>query len=53
MTRKGYYEKAGAEGPFSVGKWSTWQSGLPNGRPDVEPPPPGKGACAPENANGR
>ena len=49
---QGYYEKAGAEGPFSVGKWSTWQQGLPDGRPDVEPPPPGEGACAPENANG-
>ena len=40
---QGYYEKAGAEGPFSVGKWSTWQQGLPDGRPDVEPPPPGRG----------
>ena len=49
---QGYYEKAGAEGPFSVGKWATWQYGLPNGRPDVSPPPPGQGACAPENANG-
>jgi Spirocyclase AveC-like len=49
---QGYYEKAGAEGPFSVGKWSTWQYALPDGRPDVEPPPPGEGACAPENANG-
>ena len=43
---QGYYEKEGAEGPFSVGKWATWQSGLPNGRPDVQPPPPGQGACA-------
>ncbi len=33
---QGYYEKDGAEGPFSVGKWATWQSDLPNGRPDVE-----------------
>ncbi|BBX17459.1 DUF5135 domain-containing protein [Mycolicibacterium duvalii] len=49
---QGYYEKEGAQGPFSVGKWATWQSGLPNGRPDVEPPPPGEGACAPENADG-
>ena len=24
MTRKGYYEKAGAQGPYSVGIWSTW-----------------------------
>ena len=49
MTRKGYYEKAGAQGPFSVGIWSTWASGEPNGRPHVDPPPPGQGACAPEN----
>ena len=33
---QGYYEENGAEGPYSVGKWSTWQQGLPDGRPDVE-----------------
>ncbi|MGE2835683.1 spirocyclase AveC family protein [Mycobacterium sp. SMC-4] len=49
---QGYYEKEGAQGPFSVGKWATWQSGLPDGRPDVEPPAPGVGKCAPENADG-
>ena len=49
---QGYYEKEGAQGPYSVGIWSTWMSGQPNGRPDVDPPPPGQGACAPENANG-
>lgn len=49
---QGYYEKAGAQGPFSVGKWSTWQYALPDGRPEVQPPPPGQGACAPENAHG-
>ena len=49
---QGYFEREGAEGPFSVGKWATWQSGLPNGRPDVEPPPPGEGNCAPENQDG-
>ena len=49
---QGYYEKAGAEGPYSVGIWSTWMSGQPHGRPDVQPPPPGAGACAPENVNG-
>lgn len=43
---QGYYEKAGAQGPYSVGIWSTWASGEPNGRPDVQPPPPGEGACA-------
>ncbi len=49
---QGYYEKEGAQGPFSVGKWATWQSGLPNGRPDVQAPPPGEGRCAPEKQNG-
>ena len=49
---QGYYEKEGAQGPFSVGKWATWQIGLPDGRPDVDAPPPGEGRCASENANG-
>jgi hypothetical protein len=49
---QGYYEKAGAKGPFSVGKWSTWQYALPDGRPDVEPPRHGQGACVPEQPNG-
>ena len=49
---QGFYEKAGAEGPYSVGKWATWPSGMPNGRPEVRPPSPGQGACAPEHANG-
>ncbi|RAU95631.1 DUF5135 domain-containing protein [Mycobacterium colombiense] len=43
---QGFYEKAGAQGPYSVGIWSTWASGEPNGRPHVDPPPPGEGACA-------
>jgi len=46
---QGYYEKAGAQGPYSVGIWSTWASGEPNGRPHVDPPPPGQGACASKN----
>ena len=33
MTRKGYYEKDGAEGPYSVGKWSTWKSACRTGGP--------------------
>jgi hypothetical protein len=49
---QGYYEKAGAQGPYSVGIWSTWASGEPNGRPDVQPPPPGEGACATPSKNG-
>ena len=40
---QGFYEKAGAQGPYSVGIWSTWASGEPNGRPHVDPPPPGAG----------
>jgi hypothetical protein len=49
---QGYYEKAGAHGPYSVGIWSTWASGEPNGRPHVGPPPPGQGACATPSNNG-
>lgn len=49
---QGYYEKAGAQGPYSVGIWSTWASGEPNGRPHVEPPPPGQDACATPSKNG-
>jgi hypothetical protein len=49
---QGYYEKAGAQGPFSVGIWSTWASGEPNGRPHVDPPPPGQGRCEPARTNG-
>lgn len=33
---QGFYEKQGQPGPYSVGIWSTWLSGQPNGRPDVE-----------------
>jgi hypothetical protein len=33
---QGYYEENGAKGPYSAGKWSTWQYALPHGRPDVE-----------------
>ena len=32
-TRRGITRRNGAEGPFSVGKWSTWQQGLPDGAP--------------------
>ena len=46
---QGFYEKAGAQGPYSVGIWSTWMSGEPNGRPHVDPPPPGTGPCASKN----
>jgi hypothetical protein len=43
---QGFYEKAGAPGPYSVGIWSTWMSAQPNGRPNVQPPADG-GFCGP------
>ena len=46
---QGFYEKGGAQGPYSVGIWSTWASGEPNGRPHVDPPPAGVGPCASKN----
>lgn len=42
----GYYEKAGQPGPYFEGKWNTWMSGQPHGRPQVQPPPAGTGPCA-------
>ncbi|MDR3664007.1 MAG: spirocyclase AveC family protein [Mycobacterium sp.] len=33
---QGYYEANGQQGPYSVGIMSTWMSGIPNGRPDVQ-----------------
>jgi hypothetical protein len=48
---QGYYEENGAEGPYSVGKWSTWQQGLPDGRPDVELGSKSM-RCAAESQNG-
>jgi Spirocyclase AveC-like len=41
---QGFYEQAGAPGPYSVGIWSTWMSGQPHGRPHVQPPATG-GRC--------
>ena len=46
---QGYYEKAGAQGPYSVGIWSTWASGEPNGRPHVFLQEP-RGGIAPGQA---
>ena len=31
---QGFYEKSGQPGPYSAGKWSTWMSAQPDGRPD-------------------
>ncbi|MGY5190310.1 UNVERIFIED_CONTAM: spirocyclase, AveC family, partial [Bacillus amyloliquefaciens DSM 7 = ATCC 23350] len=48
---QGFYEENGQPGPYSVGIMSTWMSGQPDGRPDVE-----LGAksdrCAPDAQNG-
>jgi hypothetical protein len=38
------YEEAGQPGPYFPGIWSEWQSGQPDGRPNVEPPADG-GRC--------
>jgi hypothetical protein len=48
---QGYYEENGAEGPYSVGKWATWQYNLPDGRPNVELGSKSM-RCASGNANG-
>lgn len=45
---QGFYEREGQPGPYSVGIWSTWLSGQPDGRPDVVPPADG-GRCGPGN----
>jgi hypothetical protein len=43
---QGFYEKNGQPGPYAVGIWSTWMTGQPHGRPDVQPPADG-GRCRP------
>jgi hypothetical protein len=48
---QGYYEENGKQGPYSVGIWSTWMSGQPDGRPDVELGSKSN-RCAHEGANG-
>jgi hypothetical protein len=45
---QGFYEKNGQPGPYSVGIWSTWMTGQPHGRPDVQPPADG-GRCGSGN----
>ena len=42
-----FYEEAGQPGPYFPGIWSEWQSGQPDGRPEVDPPADG-GRCAPD-----
>jgi hypothetical protein len=41
---QGFYEQAGQAGPYFPGIWSGWQSGQPDGRPEVTPPADG-GRC--------
>ncbi len=43
---QGFYEKAGQPGPFFEGKWNTWMSGQPAGRPIIEGPV-SAGRCGP------
>jgi hypothetical protein len=33
---QGFYEQNGQQGPYSVGKWATWMSAQPDGRPTVQ-----------------
>jgi hypothetical protein len=33
---QGFYEQNGQVGPYFEGKWATWQSAQPNGRPTVQ-----------------
>jgi hypothetical protein len=44
-----FYERAGQPGPFFEGRWNTWMSGQPSGRPQAKPPASG-GRCAPAHA---
>jgi hypothetical protein len=41
---QGFYEQNGQAGPYFVGKWATWMSAQPDGRPQVRPPADG-GRC--------
>lgn len=43
---QGFYERAGHPGPFFEGKWNTWLSGQPDGRPVIQGPIP-PGPCGP------
>ena len=40
----GFYELNGQPGPYFEGKWNTWMSAQPSGRPDVQMPASG-GRC--------
>jgi hypothetical protein len=34
---QGYYEREGQPGPYFGGRWNTWMTGQPDGRPKVNP----------------
>jgi Spirocyclase AveC-like len=44
---QGFYERSGQPGPYSAGKWSTWMSGQPNGRPWVSKASKAIAPCSP------
>ncbi|WP_172826623.1 spirocyclase AveC family protein, partial [Mycobacterium sp. 1423905.2] len=46
---QGFYERAGHPGPFFEGKWNTWMSGQPDGRPVMSGAVP-SGRCGPGHA---
>ena len=50
MTRRDITRRQAPKGPFSVGKWSTWQRVCRTAGPTSSRRQPGEGACAPENA---
>jgi hypothetical protein len=43
---QGFYEHAGHPGPFYEGRWNTWMSGQPDGRPVIDGPT-SAGRCGP------
>jgi hypothetical protein len=44
---QGFYEHSGQPGPYSAGKWSTWMSGQPSGRPRVSKSSKAIAPCSP------
>jgi len=46
---QGFYEQSGQPGPYSEGKWSTWMSAQPSGRPHVTAAQADGGRCRSES----
>ena len=44
---QGYWEREGQPGPYFEGKWNTWMTAQPNGRPTDNPVKP-DGSCRPD-----